>query len=176
MLVFQFRTVIRKNPGLGFSIAGGQGSRGVNPFRTGDTVSHNGVFLNGEENSNQFLTGMSTQLGQPVRTFTHSLKVKHTSIHTHTANYIHTLENTYTHLNTCTHTHTHSHTHTHTHQNKNMYPYTYTPNHNHSPGNTHTHTHISFHPPTPMNTHPPNHNHTLEHTSTWKHTFTSLLI
>ncbi|KAL8581407.1 hypothetical protein ACOMHN_004292 [Nucella lapillus] len=36
-----FRSVIRKNPGLGFSIAGGQGSRGINPFRAGD----NGIFV-----------------------------------------------------------------------------------------------------------------------------------
>jgi hypothetical protein len=31
--------VIRKNPGLGFSIAGGVGSTGYNPYRRGDTVS-----------------------------------------------------------------------------------------------------------------------------------------
>ncbi|XP_076440955.1 uncharacterized protein LOC143280209 isoform X2 [Babylonia areolata] len=36
-----FRSVIRKNPGLGFSIAGGQGSRGINPFRAGDM----GIFV-----------------------------------------------------------------------------------------------------------------------------------
>ncbi|XP_070194314.1 leucine-rich repeat-containing protein 7-like isoform X2 [Littorina saxatilis] len=36
-----FRTVVRKNPGLGFSIAGGQGSRGYNPYRAGDQ----GIFV-----------------------------------------------------------------------------------------------------------------------------------
>lgn len=36
-----FRTVIRKNPGLGFSIAGGVGSTGFNPYRKGDT----GIFV-----------------------------------------------------------------------------------------------------------------------------------
>lgn len=44
-LCFQFHVTITKNPGLGFSIAGGIGSYG-NPFRTGDRVSPPSLYIN----------------------------------------------------------------------------------------------------------------------------------
>ena len=131
-------------------------------------------FLTGEENSNQFLTGMSTQLGQPVHTFTHSLK--HTRIHTHTANYIHTLENTYTH----TLEHMDSHTHTHTQHTTKTCIYTHTQpttithlethTHTHTYPSTHQHIWTHIHPTTTthLNIHP--HESTHSPTYLFKHT------